>query len=642
MKNRHNFPKQRKHFMKLILKFLKPHWKLCLLTVLFSAVDVVSALLIPTYAGEMLNEGTQAGVTFDAVALTSVKMAVVAVLSAGGALIGAYCCSLLTSRVGADMRKALYKKSLDLSVADFKEFGTASMTTRSVSDVANIQFALLNILQMMLPVPFVFVTSLVLTFRIDWLMGVILCVILAVISVVATFIMHSAAPCFRKLQKHLDKMSTVLLENITGVRVVRAFNKEKFEENRLGKSFENYRSTSVKANLMFASLDCISFFMVNVFVLVVYWLSGWRISAGAYESGDIVSVIEYALMSLFFLMMAQMVILTLPRAMECCNRLDEVLRYTPQITDIVTEPVELPRTEDILSFRNVGFRYADSEKAALSHLDFCCKRGETTAIIGGTGSGKSTVASLMMRFNEATEGEILFCDCPIKLMPQQQLRDKLAYVQQRAWLFSGTIAENLRYGNQNASDEELWHALEVAQAATFVKSLPDGLNSFVAQGGTNFSGGQKQRLSIARALVKKAELYVFDDSFSALDFKTDAALRRALASETKNSAVIIVAQRVSSIQHANQIIVLNDGEIVGKGTHGQLLDNCPTYTKRQTAENRLLKAEKNTSKKLFFQMKYGAAVLPLLAEMRAKFRIKGNYETKNFFVKIRETIVFAT
>lgn len=563
--------------MKLILNFLKPHWKLCVLTVLFSAVDVISALLIPTYAGEMLNEGSVGGTSFDAILQTGIKMAVVAILSGAGAFVGAYCSALLTSRVGADMRKALYKKSLELSVCDFKEFGAASMTTRTVADIANIQFALLNILQMTLPVPIIFVVSLTLSFRKDWLIGLILLGILALISLIALFIMKSAAPCFRKLQRHLDKMSTVLLENVTGVRVVRAFNKENDEEERLGKSFENYRSTSVKANLKFASLDGISFFTVNIFVLIVYWLSGWRIDGGVFETGDIVSLIEYALMSLFFLMMAQITILTLPRALECCSRLNEILSYEPQISDEVDMPIDLPHTDNVLTFDNVSFRFADSEEAALADINFCCKRGETTAIIGGTGSGKSTVASLILRFNEVSEGEIRFCDCPIRDMQQSQLRDKLAYVQQRAWLFSGTIAENLRYGNSAATDEELWHALEIAQAADFVRKLPDGLNSFVAQGGTNFSGGQKQRLSIARALVKKAELYIFDDSFSALDFKTDAALRHALAAETQNCAVIIVAQRVSSISHADQIVVLNDGRIAGKGTHDELLRNCPTY-----------------------------------------------------------------
>jgi len=563
--------------MKLIFKFIKPHWRLCLVTILCMVADVVGALLIPTFAGEMLNVGSSSDAEFKDVAATAIKMAAVALLSGGGAFIGAYCCSLLTSRVGTDMRKALYKKSLTLSVSDFRSFGTASMTTRTVSDVTNIQFALLSALQMMLPVPVIFVVSLTLSFQKDWVLGLILCGVLLLISVLACFIMRSAAPCFRKLQKLLDNMSRVLLENITGVRVVRAFNKEESERERLGKAFGEYKTTSVKANRMFAALDGISFFTVNIFVLIVYWLSGWRISSGAFAVGDIVSVIEYALMALFYLMMAQIVILTLPRAIECADRLSAVLNFPPQIVDKPVSKKAVGDKKEVMEFKNVGFHFADSEEYTLKNISFSCNIGETTAIIGGTGSGKSTVASLMLRFNDVSDGSVSFCGTDIRDMPQKELRENIAYVQQKAWLFAGTVAENLRFSRPEATDEELWHALEVAQAADFVRSLPEGLNSFVAQGGTNFSGGQKQRLSIARALVKRPRLYIFDDSFSALDFKTDAALRKSLSAETQNAAVVIVAQRISSIRHAEKIIVLRDGETAGIGNHEYLMENCEVY-----------------------------------------------------------------
>ena len=287
------------------------------------------------------------------------------------------------------------------------------------------------------------------------------------------------------------------------------------------------------------------------------------------------------MMVLFFLMMAQMVILTLPRALECCERIREVLDHSPEITDIVTEnPAKSEKDDDkkkeVLAFKDVSFRFADAEENTLHRLNFTCRRGETTAIIGGTGSGKSTIALLMLRFHDVTAGSIRLNGKDIRQVTQEHLRDHIGYVQQKAWLFSGTIADNLRYSRPDATDEELMHAADIAQAGDFIGSLPDGLNSYVAQGGTNFSGGQKQRLSIARALVKKPELYIFDDSFSALDFKTDAALRKALAPETKDAAVII-AQRVSSIRHADQIIVINEGEMVGKGTHEELMENCPVY-----------------------------------------------------------------
>lgn len=564
--------------MKILLRFLKPHIWLCIITMLLAFVDVIGALIIPTYAADMLNLGTSGEADMSMLISTCIKMLVAAVISGASMLAGSFVCAELTSRVGADIRCALYKKSMSLSVSDFRLFGTASVTTRTVSDVTNIQVALGNCFQILFPVPIIFVVSLVLAFRIDWLMGIILLTVLSVIGIVCGFIMHSTSGTFRQLQKKLDKMSKVLLENITGVRVIRAFNKEKHEENRLGSEFQGYADTAIRVNKRFVILDSISFFAVNAFVIIVYYLSGFRITSGYFELGDITAIIEYAMLSLFFLMMAQMVILTLPRAIECCDRIGNILDFSPTITDAVTEMTAENKNDDrVLAFENVSFKFNDADEYTLKDLTFDCKRGETTAIIGGTGSGKSTVASLILRFNDVTDGKILLNGVDIRKMPQAQLRDKLSFVQQRAWLFSGTVAENLRFGKPNATDEELWHALEVAQAKTFAEALPNKLNSPVAQGGTNFSGGQRQRLSIARALVKQPELYIFDDSFSALDFKTDAELRKALAAETGNSAVVIIAQRISTILHADNIVVLSDGVPVGIGKHEYLLEHCPVY-----------------------------------------------------------------
>lgn len=564
--------------MKVILRFLKPHKRLCFITVFLALIDVLGALFIPTYATEMLNLGTMPNADFSQVAVTCAKMLTTAVISGIAMIAASYFCSDLTSKVAADMRNELYRKTMSLSGSDFHTFGTASVTTRTVSDITNIQFALGNCFQMLFPVPCIFIVSLIFAFRIDKLIGVILCAVLVVISMISALIMHHASPIFKKLQKKLDRMSKVLLENITGVRVIRAFNKEKHEQERLCNEFGSYAKTAIKVNKQFAILDGISFFAVNMFIVLVYYLSGARITAGYFEIGDITALIEYAMLALFFLMMAQMVILTLPRALECGNRIGEVLDFSPTITDHTDKYVPEKNHETaVMSFRNVSFRFADADEYTLKNLNFDCIRGKTTAIIGGTGSGKSTVASLMMRFNETTEGNILFNGVDIRQMPQHQLRKSLSLVQQKAWLFSGTIADNLRYGNPEATDEELWHALEIAQARDFVELLPDQLNAFVAQGGTNFSGGQKQRLSIARAFVKKPALYIFDDSFSALDFKTDAALRKALLPETKNAAVVIIAQRISTVVHADTIIVLDEGEPVGLGKHDELLNNCPIY-----------------------------------------------------------------
>lgn len=563
--------------MKLILKFLKPHWKLCAATVLLLVIDVAGALYIPTLAAEILNEGTS-GSDFSILLGTGIQMGIASLISGVCAITGGYTCAVLSARLGRDMREAVYKKSLKLSIYDFRQFGTASITTRTVSDVTTIQFAVTSCIQMILPVPVIFVLALALAFRLDVEMGFLLLGVVLVVLLLAFGIMKSAAPLFRKLQKLLDRMSTVLLENITGVRVVRAFNNEKREEARVAEAYSDYADTSIRANRRFANLDGLSFFCINFFVVVVYWLSGGRISAGHLQIGDITAVIEYAMMVLFFLMMAQMVILTLPRALECCERIREVLDCQPEIRDLVSEdPKEDPDNKEVLSFRDVSFRFADAEENMLHRLNFTCRRGETTAIIGGTGSGKSTIALLMLRFHDVTAGKICLNGTDIRRMTQKNLRDHIGYVQQKAWLFSGRIADNLRYSRPDATDEELMHAADVAQAGDFIRSLPDGLNSYVAQGGTNFSGGQKQRLSIARALVKKPELYIFDDSFSALDFKTDVALRKALASETEDAAVVIIAQRVSSIRHADQIIVIHEGEMAGIGTHDELMENCPVY-----------------------------------------------------------------
>lgn len=563
--------------MKLIIRFMKPYRKLFGITILLIILDVVGALYIPTLVADMMNEGTTAGTTLNDLYMTGLKIIIASIVSGAGAILGGYTCSVLSSKVCKNIRDAVYEKSLKLSVFDFKQFGTASITTRTISDITNIQTAITMFIQMVLPVPIIFVVAIILTFRLDTLIGFILLGVLVAVLLVALIIMRVASPVFKKLQKLLDKMSTVLLENLTGVRVIRAFNKQNDEQNRLDTSFTNYANTSIKANRMFANLDGLSFLAVNFFIVAIYWISGGQISEGYFQIGDITALIEYALLALFYIMMAQMVILTLPRALECCDRIQAVLNHTPEIVDLVSTDKKGIKSEDVLTFNNVRFRFADAEEDTLHDLSFSCKRGETTAIIGGTGSGKSTVASLILRFHDVTQGSLMINGQDVRQMTQNYLRDKISYVQQKAWLFSGTIAENLRYGKSNATNKELEHALEVAQASDFVHNLPDGLNSFVAQGGTNFSGGQRQRLSIARALVKEPDLYIFDDSFSALDFKTDAALRKELEKETKDVAVLIIAQRVSTIRHADQIIVLHEGRIVGKGTHNELMKNCDVY-----------------------------------------------------------------
>lgn len=568
--------------MRLVVRFMKPYWGLFAVTTVLLFADVIGALIIPTFAAELLNESATHA-SFDAMVATAAEMGAAALVSGLAAVAGGWCCSQLTSKVGKDMRVALYNKSLDLSIYDFRNFGTASITTRTINDVVNIQMAMTNVMGMLLPVPVIFAIALTLSFRLDVTMSLWLLAAIAFVCVVAWFIMRTASPLFRRLQKLLDRIGAVLLENLTGVRVIRAFGKERHEQRRMDDTFADYATTSVKANRLFANLDGLSYFGMNAFIVVVYFLAGGRISAGGFRIGDITAIVEYAIMALFYLMMAQMVIMTLPRALECCERVRLVLDHDPQIADPAPgDAVDMsgrgPLDDgEVLAFRDVTFRFADAQEDALSHVDFVCRKGQITAIIGGTGSGKSTIAMLALRFHDASWGKVTLDGVDVRDMTQRDLRSRIAYVQQQAWLFSGTIAENLRYGDKDATDRELNHALEVAQADEFVDSLPDGLDSRVAQGGMNFSGGQKQRLSIARALVGDAQIVVFDDSFSALDFKTDAALRHALAAEMGDRAVLIIAQRVSTIQHADQIIVLSDGRVAGLGRHDDLMETCDVY-----------------------------------------------------------------
>ncbi len=560
--------------MKNVLKFLKPYKSLCIFTILFIIFDIFGALYIPTITANMINSGV-ANKDVNYIIQEGILMLVVTIVSSVGALLGSYLCSRLTSNIGRDMRNVLYKKSLKFSHFDFKQFGTGSMITRTLNDVNVIQQTAVSFIQMVIPVPIMCISGIVMAFRIDKFMGFLLLGITALIIIVAAFITSKATIIFEKLQRFLDKMNVILRENITGVRVIRAFNKEEHEKNRLKDSFEKYAESAIRANRLFAGLDSLAFFTINICIVAILYIGGNRVGIGAMEIGDITAVTEYAILILFYLIMAQMVLILMPRASICLKRITEVLDTEPEIQDGKAKAIK-STNDDVICFKNMTFRFLDADEDTLCNLKFTCKRGQTTAIIGSTGSGKSTIAKLIMRFHDTTKGSILLNGQNLKSLSQKEIKEHISYVPQTAWLFSGTIADNLRYGNEDATEGEMYHALDVAQAG-FVEELEDGLQTRVAQGGTNFSGGQKQRLAIARALVKKADLYIFDDSFSALDFKTDANLRKALKKEIKDSAILIIAQRINTILNADQIIVLDDGKVVGIGKHKELMENCAVY-----------------------------------------------------------------
>ena len=589
--------------MKLLLKYMKPYRGLAIITVLVLMVDIAGTLLVPTLLANMVNIGV-ATKNFNYILQNGLAMLGATALASGGALLGSYLSAKLAANVGRDIRNAVYDSSLAFSGSDFERFGTGSMITRTLNDINVIQQSIIMTIQMVLPVPIMCVMGIALATSIDYQMGILLAIVVAVVLVIAAITVANAAPIFTRLQRFIDRMNVVLRENITGVRVIRAFNKEEHENERLDDVFSRYAKAAIKVNWLFAGLDCSAFFLMNIAEVAVLWFGGNRVGAHAMEIGSISAVLEYAMLILFFIMMAQIVALTLPRAKACLDRADEVINLVPEIRDCVRpahDPLDAKGnlaldaavvadaavTADaavVAAFRHVTFRFSDADEDTLHNLNFRCRRGQTTAIIGSTGSGKSTVAKLLLRFHDVTGGAIQFNGVDVRGMTQESLRDAIAYVPQKAWLFSGTIADNLRFGNEAATEEQMRHALDVAQSQ-FVYDLPDGLDSRVAQGGTNFSGGQRQRLSIARALMKRADLYIFDDSFSALDFKTDAALRRALVPETRDAATLIIAQRISTILHADQIIVLKDGEMAGIGTHEELMETCEVY--RAIAESQM-------------------------------------------------------
>lgn len=579
--------------MKTLVRFLKPHKGLVALTLLILLIDNAGTLLVPTMLANMVNVGITSGST-EYILRNGLLMLGATAMASGGAVTGSYLTARLASRVACDIRCAIYRKSLEFSTSDFERFGTGAMITRTLGDINVIQQAIIMTCQMVLPMPVLAVVGIILAFRIDYQMGLMLLIAVAIVMVLAVITVAKTAPIFIRLQSFVDRMNVVLRENIVGARVIRAFGREQREEQREGRVFEDYAQNAIRVNYVFSGLDCSCFFVMNMVEVCVIWLGGNRVGAHAMQIASISAVLEYAILILFFIMMAQMVMVTMPRAKACLDRAREVLELEPSIVDsadakaplAVAAPARaLAGERDVVArFDHASFRFADADEDTLHDLTFSCRRGQTTAIIGSTGSGKSTVAKLLLRLHDITRGRVLLGERDVRDITQRELRARVSYVPQKAWLFSGTVASNLRDGLPDATEEQMRHALDVAQSQ-FVYDLERGLDAAVAQGGTNFSGGQRQRLAIARAIIKPADLYIFDDSFSALDFKTDAALRAALTQEMRGSALLIIAQRISTILHADQIIVLKDGEVVGQGRHEELMETCEVY--RAIAESQM-------------------------------------------------------
>ncbi|MCB6285644.1 ABC transporter ATP-binding protein [[Clostridium] scindens] len=561
--------------MKKLLYFLQPYKNKLLLMIGLLFIQVMGTLYIPTLTADIVNNGIVAG-DLEHVWKTGGIMLLTAVATAAFSILGTYTSTAISTSMGKDIRGALFRKAQEFSINDFNRFGAASLITRSTSDVTQIQVAFSIIVEMLLPAPFMTIAGLILAFSKNRLLAfTILGFMLAIIAFVI-IMGKKVIPIYDRLQKLLDKINRTVRESIIGVRVIRAFNRTGYEKKRTDQTFHEYADTAIKANKIFAVMVPFVMVIMNICTLMIIWIGGRHMAKGGMEIGDIMAIIEYAMLTLMYLLMGVAVFIFIPRAQICANRINAVLETEPEPAGTIQRFAK-GNPGAIVEFRNVTFRYAGAEEVVLKEIDFTVEKGKTTAIIGSTGSGKSTIASLLMRFYDFEKGNILIDGKDVREYPQEELRDKIGYVPQNAFLFSGTIADNLRHGKKDATEKDMHHAAKIAQIDDFITSMEKGLDSQVSQGGSNFSGGQRQRLSIARAIIRKPDIYIFDDSFSALDFKTDARLRKALKQEVADSAVIIVAQRISTILDADQIIVLDEGRIVGKGTHKELLEDCPVY-----------------------------------------------------------------
>ena len=494
----------------------------------------------------------------------------------------------MAATVGKRLRHDLFSKVESFSSAELDRFSTASLITRTTNDVQQIQMLITMGVRMICYAPIIGIGGVIFavgkSVSLSWLIAVAVVVFLGLVLVALAV----AMPRFKILQKLIDRLNLVSRENLSGMLVVRAFGNESFEENRFDKANRDLMETNRFVQRVMSMLMPAMMLGMNLLSVTIVWVGGHAIAESTLQIGDMMAFIQYAMQIIMAFLMIAMMFILVPRASVSAVRIREVLDAPLSITD-PEKSAELPEPKGLVEFHDVSFRYGGADSDVLEHISFTAKPGETTAFIGATGSGKSTLVNLIPRFYDVTQGSITIDGVDVRQLPQHRLRELIGYVPQKGLLFTGTVASNLRYGKEDATEEELQKALETAQAADFVSQLELGVEAHISQGGTNVSGGQRQRLSIARALTKKAPIYIFDDSFSALDFKTDAALRKALAKDTQGATVLLVAQRVSTILHAQQIIVLDEGKMVGKGTHKELLRTCPQY--REIAESQLQKEE---------------------------------------------------
>ncbi len=565
-----------------LLRFMKPYRMTVVFVLILAFVQSMANLYLPTLMADIVNNG----IVKDDIGYIWRTGGLMLLVTVGGtiaAIIGSFYSARVATGFGKILRHNIFTRVEKFSLHEFDTVGAASLITRTTNDTTQVQQVWIVILGMMVTAPMMAIGGIILAVNQDATLSWILVVVIPILVGAIILLMSRAIPLFQLMQKKLDKINLILDEQLSGVRVIRAFDRGKSEEKRFDEANYELTDVAIRVNRVIASLMPIMMFVLNVSSVAILWFGAHRIDSGDMQIGALIAFLQYAMQILFAMLMVSMMFIMLPRAAASADRINQVLAMVPEIND----PEQAKRADEMrgyVEFQDVTFSYPGAEEPALSNISFRARPGEVTAIIGGTGAGKSTLVNLIPRFYDIDSGRILVDGVDVREMSQAHLRAKIGLVPQKAILFSGTVSSNIRYGKEDATDEEVRHAAEVAQATEFITTMKDGFDSVIAQGGTNVSGGQKQRLSIARALVRKPEIYIFDDSFSALDFKTDARLRAALKREVQDSTVLIVAQRVSTVMDADQIIVLDDGRVAGIGTHRELMRTCEVYREIVTSQ----------------------------------------------------------
>ncbi|WP_341278519.1 ABC transporter ATP-binding protein [Paenibacillus sp. FSL H8-0537] len=558
-----------------LFRFLKPFRWLIAAVLVLVFIQSLSDLYLPTLMADIVDDGVAKG---DTPLIWKIGSFMLLIAAVGGiSSIGAsYFSAKASASFGRLVREKVFGHVQNFSLQEFDKIGTASLITRTTNDITQVQQVLMMILRMMVMAPMMCIGGIIMAVSKDAKLSLVLVVALPVLAGTILLVVRKGIPLFKMMQVRIDKLNLVLREGLTGIRVIRSFDRTHYENKKFDAANSDLTETAIKVNKIMAVMMPLMMLVMNLSTVAIIAIGGLRIENGDMEVGSLMAFIQYAMQIMFSLLMLSMMLVMVPRASASAVRINEVLDMVPDIADSASVKNTGSR-KGYIEFRDVTFSYPGAEQPALSNISFKAAPGEVTAIIGGTGSGKSTLVNLIPRFYDTAGGSIIIDDVDITELSQETLREKIGFVPQKAVLFTGTIAENIRYGKENATDEEMEHAAEVAQAAEFIGTMKEGFGANVSQGGSNLSGGQKQRLSIARALVRQPEIYVFDDSFSALDFKTDAKLRAALREETVDSTVLLVAQRVSTVLDADRIIVLDEGQLAGIGTHQELMESCDVY-----------------------------------------------------------------